>query len=50
MKKNSERKVLAPASPKQAAFLRALGDDDPSSADIVLFGGEHCASKPKTPL
>lgn len=50
MKKDSGVKVLAPASPKQAAFLKALGDDDPSSADIVLFGGENCASKPKTLL
>lgn len=38
-------KVLAPASPKQAAFLAALSDEiDPLTgeevgADIVLFGG-----------
>lgn len=33
--------VLAPASPKQAAFLAALADDE---TDIVLFGGKLCAS------
>lgn len=39
-----EKPILAPASPKQAAFLAALGDvdeNDPNckAADIVLFGG-----------
>ena len=38
------KSILAPASPKQAAFLAALGDvddNDPNckAADIVLFGG-----------
>lgn len=33
--------VLAPASPKQAAFMAALADEE---NDIVLFGGELCAS------